>query len=411
MAELPKNTEIRRDETGIARSIRIPRSAGATAKAVARGARVPTTVREVADSFVIQASPLLRLDQSNLTELAPSSVRKDATPTDKMQLSFREEKGVSGSATVVYDQKVLGLPVWNSGLTVQIATDGLRVLSSQNQLDYDMEINRLSQTGLLPSVVTVERLAPLFGLPGVPAGLVINGTRQLIYRYQAGERLDPAVQVRESGPLQGPPPTLPLPPVPASIVEGRHYVVTEVLFTLPLPSQGSLNWRAFVEPTTATVLYLRALVACLHGAVFLTDATLPDGRVVSVDSTEDELNSVRSVVPLAGLSARSGSNRQCELRGEFVELRETGQPVVPAPVVDPPSEFIYDVRTSDFAAVCAYHHCDGLFRLVQEMGIDVKAYFDGTSFPVPVDHYGFDLQVNARAPGNIAGNGSRSGSR
>lgn len=406
MADMPKGTQIRSDETGIARSIRLPRSTEAAAEAFARATRVPTTVRELADNFVIQASPLLRLDQGNLAAFAPSDLRSAAAPADKMQVGFREEKDVSGSATVVYDQKVLGLPVWNSGLTVQIATGSMRVLSSQNQLDYDIEIDRLPEAGLLPDVMTADRLAPLLGLPSAPPDLVINGTSQLIYRYQAAERLDPALQVPDPAPMQSAPPTLPLPPLPESIVEGRHYVVTEVLFTLPLPSQGSLNWRAFIEPTTATVLYLRALVACLHGAVFLTDTTLPDGRIVSVDCTKDELNSVRSVVPLAGLNAPSESNAQRALKGEFVELRETSQPIVPAPVVTPPSDFVYDVPTSDFAAVCAYHHCDGLFRLVEGMGIDVRAYFDGTNFPVPVDHYGFDKQVNARAPSNTMGNGS-----
>jgi zinc metalloprotease ZmpB len=402
MADLPQGTQVRRDETGVARSIRMPRTDAASADAFARDAKVPATARELADTFVLQAGPLLRLEQSNLSGL--SGLQSDAAPTDKMQLSFKEEKGTSGSATVVYDQTVLGLPVWNSGLTVQIATDGLRVLGSQNQLDYDIEIDRLPATGLLPEVMKKDRLAPLLGLSSAPPELVINGTRQLIYRYQAAERLDPALHISEPAPMQGPPPTLPLPPISPSIIEGRHYVVTEVLFTLPLPSQGRLNWRAFVEPTTGTVLYLRALVACLHGAVFLTDATLADGRLVSVDSTKDELNGVRSMVELAGLNG--GTGVRSELKGEYVELRETSQPIVPAPFVTPPTEFVFDVQSSDFAAVCAYHHCDSLFRMVEGMGIDVRSYFDGTTFPVPVDHYGFDLQVNARAPGNITGNGS-----
>lgn len=406
MTDLPPGTQIRTDETGVARSIRLPRSAAAAADAFARGAAVPKTARELADNFLLQAGPLLKLDQSKMVGISPTGLHNDGAPIDKMQLSFKEEKNVAGSATVAYDQTVLGLPVWNSGITVQIATGAMRVLSSQNQLAYDVDIDRLPEAGLLPDIMTADTLSQLLGLPGVPSDLVINGTSQLIYCYRAAERLDPSLRMPEEGPMQKPPPTLPLPQIPASIIEGGYYVATEVLFTLPQPGWGSLNWRAFIEPATRAILYLRALVACLHGSVFLIDAALPDGTLVSVDSTDAELDGARSRVELAGLAAPSGSNTLQELKGEYVELRETSAPAVSAPAVTPPGEFVYGVRTSNFAAVCAYHHCDGLFRLVEGMGIDVRSYFDGTAFPVPVDHYGFDLEVNARAPGNTAGNGS-----
>ena len=42
-------------------------------------------------------------------------------------------------------------------------------------------------------------------------------------------------------------------------------MVTEVLFSYPFPGWGPLNWRAFVEPDTGAVLYLRALVSCARG--------------------------------------------------------------------------------------------------------------------------------------------------
>ena len=404
MAGLPRGSQIRNDETGVARSIRMPRTAASASDFADGAGGVPATPRQLADSFVLRASDLLLLNTSNLADLAPAGAVADATPLDKMQLTFREEKNISGSATVAYDQKVLGLPVWNSGLTVQIATEGLRVLGSQNQLDYDIQIDNVPNKGFLPDVVKPETLAPLLGIPVAPANLVINATSQLIYRYQSAERIDPEI-LGAPAPMQSAPPTLPLPEVPASIVEGRHYVVTEVLFSLPRPNHASLNWRTFIEPDTGAVLYLRALVSCLHGSVFLHDVTLEDGTVASADSNTADLHRIRSLVQLAGLTLPA-EGQPHKLKGEFVELRETSAPAVPAPTVLPPAQFVYDVRTSNFAAVCAYHHCDGLFRMVQDMGIDVRAYFDGTRFPVPVDHYGFDLEVNARAPGNATGNGS-----
>src|SRR5262249_13566696 len=50
--------------------------------------------------------------------------------------------------------------------------------------------------------------------------------------------------------------------------------------------------------------------------------------------------------------------------------------------------FNFDVRTNDFAAVNAYHHCDRFFRLVESLGFPRATYFDGTTFPIPVDHRG-----------------------
>ena len=80
-----------------------------------------------------------------------------------------------------------------------------------------------------------------------------------------------------------------------------------------------------------------------------------------------------------------------------------------------PNDFHYAVRTDDFAAVNAYYNCDRLFRMIEEMGFNVNDYFDGTRFPVPVDHR-FPYQnaqgvltgnvVNATAPGNASRNGS-----
>ena len=85
------------------------------------------------------------------------------------------------------------------------------------------------------------------------------------------------------------------------------------------------------------------------------------------------------------------------------------------PNINPPTgNFSYSVPTDDFAAVNAYHHCDAAFRMVQEMGFDIRNYFDGTNFPVPVDHrsdFGdgscpLGNCVNARADGNWSFTGS-----
>jgi hypothetical protein len=76
----------------------------------------------------------------------------------------------------------------------------------------------------------------------------------------------------------------------------------------------------------------------------------------------------------------------------------------------PPNKFDYSSVTNDFAAVNAYYHCDRLFRIVSDLGFNVPTYFDGTLFPVRVDHrasFGSGPNIiNAQAPGTANGRGS-----
>lgn len=116
-----------------------------------------------------------------------------------------------------------------------------------------------------------------------------------------------------------------------------------------------------------------------------------------------QLNLLRTTVPLEGLVA--GTPQQ--LSGAFVRIVEREAPVaVPPTAANPPASFAFDANGREFAAVNAYHHCDKLFRLMQGMGFNLASYFDGTTFPVPVDACAFDDEINARAPGNATGTGS-----
>ena len=63
----------------------------------------------------------------------------------------------------------------------------------------------------------------------------------------------------------------------------------------------------------------------------------------------------------------------------------------------------YVSRTDDFAAVNAYYHCDRFFRMVQDTGFNIASYFNGTSFPVPVDHHALGNVINAQCRGKSRG--------
>ena len=110
---------------------------------------------------------------------------------------------------------------------------------------------------------------------------------------------------------------------------------------------------------------------------------------------------------MSGLTA----NIPQTLQGEYVKIIDFDAPNIPPPTVPlPAGAFNYDVRTDHFSAVNAYFHCDRLFRTMAEYGFDVFSYFDGTTFPVPVDHRARigsvdGNEVNASAPGTVLGNG------
>ena len=204
--------------------------------------------------------------------------------------------------------------------------------------------------------------------------------------------------------LQKGPPTLPLPPVPPSIVSGRHYVVREVLFRLTVTGEPELNWRAFVEPESRAVLYLRALTSSATCAVFDTDPIAKTGVVLTAASPLATLNAARAT----GLNVPNlvpPSNGSQALSGTRALVQDIGPPATPPPTTTAPFNFEYDAPLPDFGASNAYYNTDWMFRLVEGMGFNLATYFNGATFPVPVDHAGMGASVNAQAPGNAAGNG------
>ncbi|GAC1613956.1 MAG: hypothetical protein NVS4B5_01880 [Vulcanimicrobiaceae bacterium] len=196
--------------------------------------------------------------------------------------------------------------------------------------------------------------------------------------------------------LQAPPPTLPLPAVAESIQENEHYVVSEVLFTLSVPIWGSVNWRAFLEVNTCSVLYLRAAVACANGTVFIADPITASGDPANVPTAPvATLDAFRSFVPLPDIAAAN----PIALSGDFVRLTDFAAPADAPPTEPLPGNFLFTSTSSQFAATNAYHHCEFMFDTQQSYGFDIASYWGGTAFPVPVDHRGFNDQVNARANG------------
>jgi hypothetical protein len=411
--ELTPDVKVRRDESGTVRQMshaQRPYRMGAL-EMLARGGD-PLTPRALAEQYLRDAAPIFGFaagaTENFAAEAAPS-------PTDAgVELRFKEEKSVGGGVTVAYDQTVHGLPIWDAGVVVRIDGRAMGVTGSHNAAHYAIDAHRPKpDAAYLPHSMDVNKVRGLLGLKPTDPALTINGTRALVYRYRPAERFDPQIEAHENtdectgmgGRKAAAFPTLPLSAVPAAIKAETHYVVTEVLFTYPFPKWGPLNWRAFVEPDTGAVLYLRALVSCASGAVFLTDPVSRSGALNGASAPVGVLDALRDEVPLLGLRTPNPIGGPQELGGQYVRLVDLEPPSTAMPLEDPPYKFVYSCNTENFAACNAYHHCDGVFRLIQGMGIDVNTYFDNTDFPVPVDPHAMFAEVNAQAPGNAAGNG------
>jgi hypothetical protein len=421
--ELNDNVRIDKDEQGnvqVMEHIQQPFVATGTAPAAedatgismsGNGASSPVnTPQALAEEYLREVAPIYGLDQNMLSgtgsfnALSAMSTDEDGSAGAKLELA--DEKDIMGTTTVSYQQTYDGLPVWKAGVSVTIQTEPMRVTASQSSVHHDINLPQDSAwegSGAYgPESITSAELKKLLNIGKEKPE--ITETRKLIYQYDSERRLDPEIQQEPGASLEGKPPTLPLPELPPEIQDGQHYVVSEVLFSLPAEGFGNLNWRAFIEVNTGAVLYLRAFVACASGLIFKTDPFTAGGGAAAIPTASAAvLNPFRSSVILAGLT---NANPQ-PLSGQFVQLVDNQLPVVLPPTMpNPPANFAYNAPAREFAATNAYHHCDWLFRLMQGMGFNLASYFDGTSFPVPVEACALSDAVNAQAPGNATGKGS-----
>ena len=347
------------------------------------------------------------------TESANMAMSHSVDPTDDGdELRFASEKSQFDTTTVMYQQTRFGLPVWHGGVAIHMKGKPYRVTSSQSTRHADLDAER-------PTPATLEKLQQLdkatlakqLGLTDKSAKddfdaktLSIDNTKLIIYRWAAAKRVmveaphehgDGLVQDHHDQ-------ALPLPEVPSSLIEGKHYVSLEVHFALARRGQAPLNWVAIVAAQTHAVLYLRAFVDDANGQVFLIDPITTNGGPAA-SATSASLNPVRTSVPLPGLTASSPQG----LVGNLVRLADVELPGAASPTVISGSDFNFDARTNAFAAVNAYYHCDRFFRLMQDLGFTMSGFFGaGTAFPSVVDHRGLGGNViNAHCLGTSGGLG------
>jgi zinc metalloprotease ZmpB len=334
------------------------------------------------------------------TELRSLALSVESTPTDDgVEYRLWAEKSQFDTTTVTFSQSYFGLPIWEAGLAVQMKVNPFRIMSAQSTAHTDVRGERPTDAALRRlSKLSEEKLAHSLGLSAQDKrfdrkSLHIERQRLFVYRYEADQRVRLVDEVvvapahpGESAPHHHHYPTPPLPPVPRSIEEGRHYVVAAVYFVLGVPGMSDLRWVALVEAESLSVLLLRAFVASVDGLVFVQDPVTANGGPLP-NAGNAALNPLRSAVLLKKLDPPAGGNYA--LVGDVVQIKDVELPAVAPPTEAIGTDFNFNARSDNFSAVNAYYHADSFFRLVQEFGFDLNVYFGGTLFPTVVDHRGF----------------------
>ena len=326
------------------------------------------------------------------------------------ELRFYTEKRQFDMTTVTYQQTHFGLPVWHAGVSIHMKQDPFRVVSSQSTRHADLEVKQPSKA-VLARLKKIDKttLAKHLGLSAKQKDFdrktfTIENLRLIIYRYEEAKRAiveQPPASAETFGHRH---PTLPLPPVAKEIEERRHYVSAEVHFALAPRGLQTLHWVAIIEAESLSVLYLRAFVDNVNGMVFQYDPVTTNGGPLA-SANNASLNPVRASALLQGLAAPGGGSQV--LTGNHIQISDVELPAVVSPTEPGGSDFNFNARTDNFAAVNAYFHCDSFFRLVESLGFNLASYFgSATAFPNAVDHRGLGGNViNAHCLGTAGGLG------
>ena len=272
-------------------------------------------------------------------------------------------------------------------MAVHIKHDPYRVVAASSTRHPDLTVKRPPPKALSRfKEIDEPTLASLLGLkPGSKQAksLKITDRRLVVYQYEAAKRQPEAEGAgeEEEGLVAHDHPSLPLPALPAAIVEDGHYVSLLVHFELGTSRYPTLNWRAIVDVATGAVLHLRPFVDDVNALVFPEDpiTTSPSGPLPSAASAL--LNAKRASVPLQGLNPPSGGTQA--LQGSIVKVSDVESPAVAPPTEPSGTDFAFDSRTNEFAAVNAYFHCDRFFRMVEGMGFPLAPYFGADAVPEP----------------------------
>ena len=270
----------------------------------------------------------------------------------------------------------------------------LTAKSLQKILPIDLNLRRVRKVLSTLDKESMATISPLFDLE--PKFEIIESEVALVFfdeehrkPHSHGSKSDDINLVER---LLG----LSLPKVSKEIKNETYRPAIKVLFTSTIMDL-TIHWRASIDIETDSILSLKPLVDFNPtGLVFKDDPLTLTGNVsLTPTAPAAALDAIRSPQPLAGSIAPN-------LTGPLVTITDIC-PISDTPPTNASGTFDFTSSSNDFSAVNAYYHNDAVFRTVQDMGFDMASYFDGTPFPVPVDHRGSFACINAAAWSNGSG--------
>lgn len=391
--------------------------------------------RVSAESYLNEMSGTFQIPQEQLQNLHKQVSFYD--PREQgIEYQLDEEKQMFDSTTVGYYQTYLNTPVWRKGLSVKIKQNPNRVVGSTNNSEDDLK-------GTLPDKKAIENYKALFrqivtrksvidpalgeadddgegedeaeavvrkslNITAAKAARgksdqrddrlrLLNG-KFFIYKYDPKKRYagfpsppdKKAVgEIGEEREI----PLLDIPSVNDKIKSGRAYLVAELIFKYDPPGFSGLVWLILVEVETGSILYIECMTCGVNGLVFKRDPVNKTGDLtITSDDSNAILNPHRDDVTLTNLSAPVAGVQS--LTGTYVTISNEETPNTAAPTEPTGTDFDYDVRTNNFGAVNAYYHQTNLIKTIEGLGFPRATYFDGTTFPIPVDHRGMGASGN-----------------
>ena len=267
--------EVTKDERGVVRRLFHPRQPfGGEAMAAATGApALDIGPRALADEYLQEVLPAfnLRSDMADDLDAAVSSEpvagmgRNSASPPRRFRPGRRPCPTTRQPSACRCGRRVL---------RSRLRGRPFEVTGSQSSVHHDIDVTAPPQEApYLPERIDADVLTRLLTLPAEASRPTITGSELLVYRFWPHDRGSGAVG-RDQDDLTNAHealPTLALPPLPSSLVTGRHYVVANILFTMAHAGWEPMNWSAFVEPQTGAVLHLRLFTSCVDGLVLKRD--------------------------------------------------------------------------------------------------------------------------------------------
>lgn len=250
-----------------------PYRADIQAIAAAGGAenQAASSVRAIADAYLMEAIPHFGLN-AQMFAVEGDEQGINGTP-DGEELVFESTKSVMGNSRVVYNQMLNGVPVWESGMVVQVEEAPMQVIGSQCSMKRELKLEAVrSDAKFAEKKITDEFVRKLFGIP-VRDGVKVMPASKFAYQYDPQRR----IQVAQHGPNGEQVAKIPfaLPLVSQEIKEGQPYFVSAFEFTIDSTQEGATSWLALVEQQSGSVLMIRSLSGCCHCAITGTRVANP----------------------------------------------------------------------------------------------------------------------------------------